>query len=142
MWPAFAGCATDIRTMNSASRPIPISLFALLVSSLMGAAQAYSDEAIADAEVLLKTVRGHAAQREASAQDVAVVRYHLLEMKQAAGRLSQEAFCQEAHVLLREMAAAEGDEERKAGLGARRDKIDATKDSPDLYRQASEAVAD
>src|SRR5690349_18738480 len=127
MWPTLTGRATDIftpcsrgRTMNSASRPIPIRLFALLASSLAGGAQAYSDEAIADAEALLKATSERAARQEASPQDVAVVRYHLLEMKQAAGRLSPEAFCQEAHVQLQAMAAAEGDEETKAGLAARR----------------------
>jgi hypothetical protein len=128
--------------MNSASRLTPISLFALLASSLTGGVHAYSDEAIADAEALLKTTSERAAQREASAQDVAVVRYHLLEMKQAAGRLSQEAFCQEAYEQLRAMAEVEGDEETKAGLGARRDKIDAMTTSLELCRQASAAIDD
>ena len=128
--------------MNSAGRPIPFSLFTLLASFVTGGAHAYSDEAIADAEALLKTVSGRAASREASTQDVAVVRYHLLEMKQAAGKLSQEAFCQEAHLQLRAMAAAEGDEETKAGLAARRDKIDAMTASPELCRQANDAIDD
>jgi hypothetical protein len=128
--------------MNSASRPISFSLLALLASFVTGGAHAYSDEAIADAEALLKTTSERAASREASAQDVAVVRYHLIEMKQAAGRLSQEAFCQEAHLQLRVMAAAEGDEETKAGLAKRRDEIDAMTVSPELCRQASAAVDD
>ena len=119
-------------------RLFPLSLFALLISAAI--AHAYSDEAIADAEALLKSTTGRAAAKEASAQDVAVVRYHLLEMRQAAGKLSQEAFCQEARLQLQAMAAADGDEETKAGLAGRNDKIEAMTASTELCRLASAAL--
>src|SRR5436189_71665 len=78
----------------------------------------------------------HAQRREASAQDVSIARYHLLEMKVAAGRLTAAAFCQQARTELQAMAAAEGDEPVKAEIGLRADKIDAMTISPDLCRLA------
>ena len=71
---------------------------------------------------------------------MAVVGYHLLEMRQAAGKLSQEAFCQEARLQLKAMAAADGDEETKAGLAERNDKIEAMTASTQLCRLASAAL--
>jgi hypothetical protein len=126
--------------MSSASRLFPFSLFALLISALTGVAHAYSDEAIADADALLKSTTERAAAKEASAQDVAVVRYHLLEMREAAGKVSHEAFCREARLYLQAMAAAEGDEETKAGVAERGDKIEAMTASPQLCRLASAAL--
>ena len=126
--------------MSIRSRLICFSLFALLLRFLIGVAHAYSDEAVDDAEALLKTITERAAAKEASAQDVALVRYHLLEMKQAAGKLAPEAFCQRARLELQAIVTAEGDEETKAGLAERSDKIDAMKTSPELCRQASAVV--
>jgi hypothetical protein len=128
--------------MSPTSRPIRFSLFVLAPCLLAGAAGAYSDDAIADAEALLKTTTERARSGEASAQDIAVVRYHLLEMKAAAGKLSPDAFCQQGRSELQAMAAAQGDEETKAGLAARRDKIDAMTTSPELCRQGRAAVDD
>jgi len=124
--------------MCRAIRLFPLSLLALLI--FVAIAQAYSDEAIADAEALLKSTTERAAAKEASGQDVAVVRYHLLEMRQAAGRLSEEAFCREARLQLQAMAAADGDEETKAGLAGRNDKIEAMTASTQLCRLASAAL--
>jgi len=104
---------------------------------LLGVAHAYCDEAVADAEALLKATSERAAAKEATAQDVAVVRYHLLEMKSAAGKPPQEAFCQEARRQLQEAAAADGDDETKAGLAERREKINAMTASPERCRQAA-----
>jgi hypothetical protein len=103
-------------------------------------AQAHTGEAVADAEALLKTTMERAKTRQASAQDVSIVRYHLLEMKAAAGLLSPEAFCREAREELQTMAAAEGDEPVKAELGLRGGKIDAMQNSPELCRQATADV--
>src|SRR5262249_58282719 len=63
--------------MSRAIRLFPLSLFALLISAAI--AHAYSDEAIADAEALLKSTTGRPAAKEASAQDVAVAPHHLLQ---------------------------------------------------------------
>jgi hypothetical protein len=124
--------------MTWAIRLFPPSLLALLIFAAI--AHAYSDEAISDAEALLKSTTERAAAQAASAQDVAVVRYHLLEMRQAAGELSQEAFCREARLQLQAMAAADGDEETKAGLAGRNDKIEAMTASSQLCRLASAAL--
>src|SRR5262249_49078701 len=94
---------------GSRCRLIRFAVFALLPWLLLGVAHAYCDEAVADAEALLKATSERAAAKEATAQDVAVVRYHLLEMQSAAGKLPQEAFCQEARRQLQEAAAAGGD---------------------------------
>jgi hypothetical protein len=103
-------------------------------------AQAYTGEAVADAEALLKTTAERAKARQASAQDVSIVRYHLMEMKAEAGMLSPEAFCQQARDELQAMTIADGDEPVKAELGLRADRIDAMKNSPELCRQATADV--
>ena len=103
-------------------------------------AQAYTGEAVADAEALLKTTMERAKARQASAQEVSIVRYHLLEMKAGDGMLSPEAFCRQAREELQTMAAADGDEPVKAELGLRGDGIDAMKNSPELCRQAVDDV--
>jgi hypothetical protein len=77
-----------------------------------------------------------AQRREASAQDVSVARYHLLEMKAGAGKLSSEAFCEQARLELQKMATADGDEPVKAEIGRRAGKIDIMTTSPELCRQA------
>jgi len=100
-------------------------------------ALAYTGEAVTDAEALLKTTMERPRARQASAQDVSIVRYHLLEMKAEAGLLSPEAFCRQARDELQTMATAEGDEPVKAELGLRGDRIDAMKDSPELCQQAA-----
>jgi len=126
--------------MRPSSRAIRAALCAILPCLFVTAAQAFSDEAVADAEALLKTTTQRAAAKEASAQDVAAARYHLLEMKLASGKLLPGAFCHQAHAELQAMAAAEGDEETKAGLAERREKIDAMTSSPELCQQATELV--
>ena len=101
-----------------------------------GDAVAYTDEAVTDAEALLKATTERAQRREASAQDVSIARYHLLEMKMGSGELSPEAFCDQARAELQKMATADGDEPVKAEIGLRADKIDAMKTSPEFCRQA------
>jgi hypothetical protein len=111
-----------------------------VVTCSFGAAQAYTGEAVADAEALLKTTMEGAKARQASAQEVSIVRYHLLEMKAKAGMLAPEAFCRQAREELQTMEAAEGDEPVKAELGLRGDKIDAMTKSPELCQRATADV--
>jgi hypothetical protein len=115
-----------------------ISLVA--ATAFAAAAQAHTDEAVADAEALLKATTERAQQREASAQDVSIARYHLLEMKAGAGRLSSEAFCAEARAELQKMAVADGHEPIKAEIGLRADKIEGMTTSPGFCRQATDDV--
>jgi hypothetical protein len=57
-------------------------------------------------------------------------------MNGSAGKLSPEAFCEQARLELQKMATADGDEPVKAEIGRRADKIDAIKTSSELCRQA------
>jgi hypothetical protein len=116
------------------------SIIALAVVPLWGPARAYSDEAVADAERLVEVTVERAKAGEASAQDLAVVRYNLLEMKLGAGKISQRSFCLEAHGGLLAMAKAAGDEETKAGIEELGEKIAEMTTTPELCRQASAAV--
>jgi len=109
-------------------------------TALAGGALAHTDEAIADAEALLKATIERAERREASAQDISIVRYHLLEMKVGAGKLSSEAFCAQARAELQKLATADGDEPVKAEIGLRADKVAAMNSSPELCRQAIDDV--
>jgi hypothetical protein len=102
--------------------------------AFVGAAAAHTDDAVADAESLLGATTERAQRREASAQEVLIARYYLLETKAGAGLLAPEAFCEQAE--LREMATADGDEPVKAEIGLRADKIDAMKASAERCRQA------
>ena len=126
--------------MRPASRAIRATLCVILSCLFVTAAQAFSDEAVADAEALLKTTTQRAAAKEASAQDISAAHYYLLEMKLAASKLLPGAFCHQARAELQAMAAAEGDEETKAGLAERADKINAMTSSPELCQQATEMV--
>jgi hypothetical protein len=101
-----------------------------------GNAVAYTDEAVADAEALLKTTIDRAQRREASTQELSIARYHLLEMKAGSGKLSPEAFCDQARAELQKMATADGDEPVRAEIGLRADKIDIMTTSPEFCRQA------
>jgi hypothetical protein len=113
-----------------------LACLAVAATCSFAPAQAYTDEAVADAEALLKTTAERTKARQASAQEVSIIRYHLLEMKAEAGMLSPEAFCRQAREELQTMAAAEGDEPVKAEMALRGDKFDAMKKSPELCRQA------
>ncbi len=101
---------------------------------------AYSDEAIADGEALLKTLEYGATFGKVTGHDLAVVRYYVLELKRAAGNLPDDAFCPQAQAQIRIMITAEGDEVTKAGLAERRDEVETMTRSPELCRQAVAAV--
>jgi hypothetical protein len=118
------------------------ALLALLVACLSstGAALAYSAGAVADGEKLLAATIESVKEGEATAQDLTVVRYHLLEMKMKAGRISVQAFCPLARAELMVMVKAGGDEETRAGIEELGDKIAAMKASLELCREASDAV--
>jgi len=122
------------------ARMMYICAVALAMCWLSGVARAYSEEAVADGERLLATTVERAKAGEASAQDIAVVRYHLLEMKLAAGRITQRAFCPLARAELQTMLTAAGDEETKAGIVELEDRFAAMTTTPELCRQASAAV--
>jgi hypothetical protein len=106
---------------------------ATAASAFVGDAVAYTDEAVADAEALLKTTTERAQRHEASAQEVSIARYHLLEMEAGSGKLSSEAFCAQARAELQKMATAGGDEPVKAEIGRRAGKMTTP---PELCRQA------
>src|SRR4029453_19211991 len=89
---------------------------------------------------MLTTTTRLAAAKEASAQDISVVRYHLLEMKLLAGKLAPATFCSQARAELQSMAAAEGDEETKAGIAGRSDRIDQMTASTELCPQATALI--
>jgi hypothetical protein len=111
-------------------------LVATIACAFVGAAAAYTDDAVADADVLLRATAERAQRHEASAQEVLIARYYLLETKAGAGKLSPEAFCEQAQAELQKMATADGDEPVKAEIGLRADKIDAMKASAERCQQA------
>ena len=116
-------------------------LAAAMACSLAATALAHSDEAIADAEALLKEATDDVtSRRPANAQDLCVVRYYLLQLKLAAGKLTPDAFCRQAQAELRAMTVVEGPV--KAGLEERSDKIEAMTISPEACQQAIAAVDD
>jgi len=117
-------------------------LCALVLSMCATSAKAlaYSPEAVADGEKLLIETLERARAGEATAQDLAIVRYHLLEMKLGAGRISRQAFCPLARAELLAMAKAGGDEETRAGIEELGEKISSMTISPELCQQASMAV--
>jgi hypothetical protein len=118
------------------------TLLAFLVTSLSlsGPAFAYSAEAVADGEKLLAATLESVKGGEATAQDLTIVRYHLLEMKMKAGRISINAFCPLARAELVVMAKAGGDEETRTGIEELSDKIATMNASLEMCRVASDAV--
>jgi hypothetical protein len=104
--------------------------------AFVGAAAAHTGDAVADAEALLRATTERAQRREASAQEVLIARYYLLETKAGAGKLTPEAFCEQAQAELKKMATADGDEPVKAEIALRADKIEAMKASAERCRQA------
>jgi hypothetical protein len=105
-------------------------------------ASANSDEAIADGEALLAATKTRASFGEVTFQDLSVVRYYLLELRMAAGKMPRETFCSEAQAELRTMIASDGDEETKAGLAQRRDKVEDMTQSSERCQQAVTAIDD
>src|SRR5262249_10149232 len=85
-----------------------------MATAFAGTTAAYTDDAVADAEALLKATTERAQRREASEQEVLIARYYLLETKAGAGKLSPEAFCEQAQAELQKLATADGDEPIKA----------------------------
>jgi hypothetical protein len=71
-----------------------------------GFAQAFSDEAVQDAEALLKTTEAQTGSGHLDNADVALARYYLLEMKYKAGNISPNSFCQAAQPNLQIVAKA------------------------------------
>ena len=108
--------------------------------AFMANAWAYSDEAIADGETLLKTLQYRATFGEVTWQDLAIARFYLLELKLGAGKLAEPAFCAQAQAELRTMIGADGDEVTKAGLAGREAQVEAMNGSTGLCRQAVTAV--
>ena len=104
--------------------------------AFVGAAAAHMDDAVSDAEALLKATTERAQRHEASAQELLIARYYLLETKAGAGKLTPEAFCEQAQADPKKMATADGDEPVKAEIGQRADKIDAMKASAERCQQA------
>ncbi len=77
----------------------PIIRFAsaTFLTILLGvSAGAYSDEAVGDAEDLLKQVKDRFARGEITRTDVAQAEYHVLEMKYRAGLISKRTYCRQA----------------------------------------------
>ena len=113
-----------------------------------GAATAHTDEAVADAEALLKMTTERAQRREASSQDVSIARYHPLgclgvvtngsirdiPARNNGGR-SSLSIDDHADSFKTSPISADGDEPVKAEIGLRADKIDAMTTSPELCRQ-------
>ncbi|HTR83553.1 MAG TPA: hypothetical protein VMI56_03675 [Reyranella sp.] len=104
------------------------------------AALAQSDEAIADGETLLKTLQIRVSVGEVWPQDLAIARFYLLELRRAAGKLPEAAFCEQAQAELRIASTIEGDEVTKAGLIERKEAIEAMTRSPELCKQSIAAI--
>jgi hypothetical protein len=78
-WSAIAGCA---------------------MLTMVTAANAYSDEAVQDAQRLVDWMSKRYAGGTASLDDLARARYELLDMQRKAGKMTHAAFCQAAHTEL------------------------------------------
>ncbi len=104
--------------------PLVASSVAVIASlALQTPARAYSDEAVNDADTLLKQTRARFVVGEVYASDLALAHYNLLDMKQKAGQLSQAGFCRAAKADLSIVAQAY--EEPKDQPGAKRTWLDA-----------------
>jgi hypothetical protein len=90
-------------------RPLIAVLLTLIVSS---AALGYSDDAVKDAEAIAARTAKQVDAGEVNRKDVAVVQFHLLEMKVLAKKISRTTFCQSAKSHL-ELIAANLDADEK-----------------------------
>jgi hypothetical protein len=104
--------------------PLVASSVAVIASlALQTPARAYSDEAVQDADTLLRQTRARFVVGEVYASDLALAHYNLLDMKHQAGQLSQAGFCRAAKADLSIVAQAY--EEPKDQPGAKRTWLDA-----------------
>ena len=82
--------------MNSVGPIIRFASATLLTILLGASAGAYSDEAVSDAEELLKQVKDRFERGEITRTDVAQAEYHVLEMKYRAGLIAKRTYCRQA----------------------------------------------
>jgi hypothetical protein len=92
-------------------------LAAVAVTTMLSAtaAYAYSQEAVTDAQALLQKTTARSSYGEASAADVAVARYYLLEMEFQARQISRPDYCQSAKADLATIANSFEEQEGQVG---------------------------
>jgi hypothetical protein len=87
------------------------------------AAHAYSDEAVKDAEKLVKTTSVRFSVGEVTDADMALARYHLETMKYHAQQVAWKPYCSTAKAQFTVMAKSADDEAMRTGLKPFADKI-------------------
>jgi hypothetical protein len=89
----------------------------LFVATLVfdDAANAYSDDAVKDANDLLKMTLDRYHVGEVTSADVALARYYVIEMQYKAGQISRGAFCSSAKLNLDAVAKEFEESEGQAG---------------------------
>jgi hypothetical protein len=94
-----------------------LGLAFLLVSTLtfISSAQAFSVEAVKSADEILKETVARYNAGEVLAEDVALARYYLLDMKYHAGQTTRSAFCRSAKADLQTIADAFEEQDGQAG---------------------------
>jgi hypothetical protein len=89
-----------------------IAYMILAAVAFAASAGAYSEEAVKDAEDLVKRIHDRFVAAEVTRTDVAQAEYHLLEMKYRAGLISKRTYCREALPILENRGKGIEDEAR------------------------------
>jgi outer membrane protein TolC len=91
------------------------------------AAHAFSNEAVADAQALLKTMQQRVQTGSATPAEIAQVERYLLDMKYKAGQIRLAEYCRKARPSI-EAVFDGADKEFRTGRGTTRELIDARRD--------------
>jgi hypothetical protein len=135
--------AALVHDITSFAGSLPIAIAATFVATLalQTPAQAYSDEAVKDADVMFKQTTARFMAGEVERADLALAHYNLLDVKHGAGQLSHAGFCRAAKADL--TIAAKAFEEPKDQVGEKQTLLDAIAGmdaSRDKCQQASAAA--
>jgi outer membrane protein TolC len=104
-----------------------LAIIAAATCMLAVAAHGFSNEAVADAQALLKTMRQRVQAGDARPPEVAQVKRYLLDMKYKAGQIRLAEYCRRARPSI-EAVFEEADKAFHSGRGTTREAIDARRD--------------
>jgi hypothetical protein len=133
-----AGWVRFVMNAGHVTRTVAILGATLL---FVGAAQAYSDEAVQDAQALLNSLTPPGVNLGGDV-DVALARYYLLEMRYKAGQIAVGDFCSSAAPALKDLAEAyKASEDESGDLKHWRHEIAVMRDSRTMCEQAAKTAA-